>query len=51
MALVNLRIPGMAEIQRMKEALVVLIVSILFIMLTADLTRSELAGLSWSIGP
>lgn len=50
MALVNLRIPGMAEIQRMKEALVVLIVSILFIMLTADLTRGELAGLSWSIG-
>ncbi|MFT9187598.1 MAG: sodium:proton antiporter, partial [Acetobacter orientalis] len=50
MALVNLRIPGMAEIQRMKEALVVLIVSLLFVLLTADLQRSELAHLSWSIG-
>ncbi|MBS1002836.1 cation:proton antiporter [Acetobacter thailandicus] len=50
MALVNLRIPGFAEIQRMKEALVVLIVSILFVLLTADLQRAELAHLSISIG-
>lgn len=50
MALTNLRIPGMAEIQRMKEALVVLIVSILFVLLTADLQRAELSNLSVSIG-
>ncbi|MFT9331560.1 MAG: cation:proton antiporter, partial [Acetobacter persici] len=50
MALVNLRIPGMAEIQRMKESLVVLIVSVLFVLLTADLQRAELSNLSWSIG-
>ncbi|MGV4878157.1 cation:proton antiporter [Acetobacter indonesiensis] len=50
MALVNLRIPGMAEIQRMKEALVVLIVSVLFVLLAADLQREELTHLSWSIG-
>ena len=50
MGLVNLRIPGMAELQRMKESLVVLIVSILFVLLTADLQRAELTALSWSIG-
>ncbi|MFT8307037.1 cation:proton antiporter [Acetobacter malorum] len=50
MALVNLRIPGMAEIQRMKESLVVLIVSVLFVLLTADLQRTQLSNLSWSIG-
>ncbi|MBR2123873.1 MAG: sodium:proton antiporter [Acetobacter sp.] len=50
MGLVNLRIPGMVEFQRMKESLVVLIVSVLFIILAADLHREELETLSWSIG-
>jgi NhaP-type Na+/H+ or K+/H+ antiporter len=50
MGLANLRIPGMSELQRMKEALVVLIVSVLFVLLAADLQRHELTSLSWSIG-
>lgn len=50
MGLANLRIPGMGELQRMKEALVVLIVSVLFVLLAADLQRHELASISWSIG-
>ena len=46
MALANLQIPGLAELRRMKESLVVLVVSVLFIMLTADLHRDVLAQLS-----
>ncbi|NHN87360.1 cation:proton antiporter [Acetobacter conturbans] len=49
MALANMRVPGLGELQRMKESLVVLIVSLLFILLTADLQRVVLARLSWSI--
>ncbi|MBQ5515551.1 MAG: sodium:proton antiporter [Acetobacter sp.] len=50
MGLANLRIPGMVEFQRMKESLAVLIVSVLFIILAADLRREELEALSWSVG-
>jgi hypothetical protein len=39
-ALANLRIPGIRELARFKEALVVLIVSALFVVLTASLDRS-----------
>lgn len=46
MVLANLQIPGVAELRRMKESLVVLVVSVLFIMLTADLHRDVLAQLS-----
>jgi len=46
MALANLQIPGVTELRRMKESLVVLVVSVLFIMLTADLHRTVLARLS-----
>ncbi|MBF0892115.1 sodium:proton antiporter [Gluconobacter sp. LMG 1744] len=46
MALANLHIPGVTELRRMKESLVVLVVSVLFIMLTADLQRNVLAQLS-----
>ncbi|MBS1063364.1 cation:proton antiporter [Gluconobacter wancherniae] len=46
MALTNLHIPGLSELRRMKESLVVLVVSVLFIMLTADLQRMVLARLS-----
>ncbi|GBR11627.1 cation:proton antiporter [Acetobacter oeni] len=49
MALANMRVPGLGELQRMKESLVVLIVSLLFILLTADLQRVVLERLSWSI--
>ncbi|MBO1359061.1 sodium:proton antiporter [Acetobacter sacchari] len=49
MALANMRVPGLGELQRMKESLVVLIVSLLFILLTADLQRAVLQHLSWSI--
>lgn len=45
----NLHVPGTAELRRFKEALVVLIVSALFITLTADLDRPTLAGLSWPL--
>ena len=47
--LANLHVPGTAELRRFKEALVVLIVSALFITLTADLDRGTLARLSWPI--
>ena len=40
----NLHVPGTAELRRFKEALVVLIVSALFITLTADLDRATLVG-------
>ncbi|MDF7674567.1 sodium:proton antiporter [Acetobacteraceae bacterium ESL0709] len=49
MAITNLHVPGGNELKRTKESLVVLIVSILFILLTADLQRSVLAQVSWSL--
>jgi len=49
MALTNLRVPGVAELRRMKESLVVLLVSVLFIMLTADLHQAVLERLSLPI--
>jgi NhaP-type Na+/H+ or K+/H+ antiporter len=48
-ALANLQVPGLAELRRFKEALVVLLVSALFIVLTADLDRGVLGSLSWSL--
>ncbi len=47
--LANLRIPGLAELARFKEALVVLLVSALFIVLTASLDRALLAQVSWPV--
>lgn len=47
--LANLHVPGISELRRFKEALVVLIVSALFITLTADLTRTTLSSLSWPL--
>lgn len=49
MALTNLHVPGLSELRRMKESLVVLVVAVLFIMLTADLHRDVLAHLSLPI--
>lgn len=46
MMLTNLHIPGLNELKRTKESLVVLMVSVLFILLTADLHRAVLARLS-----
>ncbi len=48
-ALANMGVPGLSELRRFKESLVVLIVSGLFILLTADLSRATLAGLSWPV--
>ncbi len=48
-ALANLHIPGIRELTRFKEALVVLIVSALFVVLTASLDRSLFTQLSWPI--
>ena len=48
-ALANLRVPGLGELKRFKESLVVLMVSALFIVLTADLDRSVLARVSLRI--
>lgn len=48
-ALANLHIPGVAELARFKESLVVLIVSALFVVLTASLDRSLFTQLSWPI--
>ena len=48
-ALANLHIPGLAEIARFKEALVVLLVSALFVVLTANLDRSLFLQLSWPV--
>ncbi len=45
-ALANLSIPGIKELARFKESLVVLIVSSLFVVLTAGLDRSVFAQLS-----
>lgn len=49
LALANLHVTGLGELRRFKEALVVLIVSCLFIVLTSDLDRAVLAHLSWPI--
>ena len=48
-ALANMHIPGVAEMARFKESLVVLIVSALFVVLTAGLSRAIFAQLDWSI--
>ncbi len=48
-ALANMNVRGLAELTRVKESLVVLIVSALFIVLTASLDRSLFAQLSWPI--
>ncbi|SFE91053.1 sodium:proton antiporter [Methylobacterium sp. yr596] len=45
-ALANLHVPGLAELRRFKEAIVVLLVSCLFVVLTADLDLSVLGKLS-----
>lgn len=47
--LANLRIPGLPELARFKEALVVMLVSALFVILTASLDRSVITHLSWSL--
>jgi len=47
--LANLRLPGLSELRRFKEALVVLVVSALFIVLTADLHRDVLRHVSWRV--
>ena len=47
--LANVGIAGLSELRRFKEALVVLVVSALFIVLTADLGRDVLAALSWQV--
>ncbi len=49
LVLANLRVPGLSELRRFKEALVVLLVSALFVTLSADLDRSVLARLSWPL--
>ncbi|HET9146677.1 MAG TPA: cation:proton antiporter [Acetobacteraceae bacterium] len=49
MSLANLRIPGLAELARFKEALVVLLVSALFVVLTASLQRSVFSHVSWPL--
>jgi NhaP-type Na+/H+ or K+/H+ antiporter len=48
-ALANLNIPGLGELARFKEALVVLLVSALFVVLTASLHRNVLTSLSWPL--
>ena len=48
-ALANLHVPGIAELRRFKEALVVLLVSCLFVVLTADLDLAVLGKLSLPI--
>jgi NhaP-type Na+/H+ or K+/H+ antiporter len=48
-ALANLYVPGIAELRRFKEALVVLLVSCLFVVLTADLDLAVLGKLSLPI--
>ena len=49
MLLANLKVPGIAELRRFKESLVVLIVSVLFITLAANLDRHVLTHLSWAL--
>ncbi|TNC07657.1 sodium:proton antiporter [Methylobacterium terricola] len=48
-ALANLHVPGISELRRFKEALVVLLVSCLFVVLTADLDLVVLGKLSLPI--
>ncbi|CAO4135519.1 cation:proton antiporter [Methylorubrum extorquens] len=48
-ALANLHVPGIAELRRFKEVLVVLLVSCLFVVLTADLDLAVLGKLSLPI--
>ncbi len=48
-ALANMHIPGVAELARFKESLVVLIVSALFVVLTAKLNRALFVQLDWHI--
>ena len=48
-ALANRHVPGLAELRRFKEALVVLLVSCLFVVLTADLDLAVLGKLSLPI--
>ena len=48
-ALANMHIRGLTELTRFKEALVVLIVSALFVVLTASLDRTLFTQLSWPI--
>ena len=48
-ALANLHIRGIDELTRIKESLVVLIVSVLFVILTASLERGLFVQLSWPI--
>lgn len=48
-ALANMGIPGIAELRRFKESLVVLIVSALFVTLTADLDRAVLLRVGWPV--
>ncbi|MGP9819521.1 cation:proton antiporter [Salinarimonas sp. NSM] len=47
--LANIDVPGLSELKRFKEGLVVLIVSTLFIVLVADLDTDVLGALSWPI--
>ncbi|MGJ3263117.1 MAG: cation:proton antiporter [Salinarimonas sp.] len=47
--LANIEVPGLSELKRFKEGLVVLIVSTLFIVLVADLDTEVLRALSWPI--
>ncbi|GBQ11667.1 Na+/H+ antiporter [Komagataeibacter rhaeticus DSM 16663] len=49
MALANLQVTGISELQRIKESLGVIVVSCLFVLLTADLQRTLLAQLSLPI--
>ena len=48
-ALANLHVPGIGELRRFKEGLVVLLVSCLFVVLTADLDLAVLGKLSLPI--
>lgn len=48
-ALANRHIPGLAELARFKEALVVLLVAALFVVLTASLDRALFVHLSWPV--
>ncbi len=48
-AVANLGITGFSELRRFKESLVVLLVSTLFVTLTADLDRSVLSSVGWRV--
>ena len=48
-AIANLDIPGVSELRRFKESLVVLVVSALFIVLTADIDRAVLGQLGLGV--